>query len=174
MKYYTKINEQEFIIEIDQDHEILVNEEPFCVDFQQLPDSGMVSLLLNNRSLEAVVEARNEHWEVLTNGELYSVQVQDDRAYRLAQARGTGFETSGEATVNAPMPGLVIKVVVSVGDTVAKNDQVVILESMKMENELRSPRDGVVTAVKVEAGASVEKDQVLVVISEPETDDDAE
>jgi pyruvate carboxylase subunit B len=70
------------------------------------------------------------------------------------------------------MPGLVIKVVVAVGDEVAKNDQVVILESMKMENELRSPRDGVVTAVKTEAGVSVEKDQILVVIGEPETDDD--
>jgi len=60
-------------------------------------------------------------------------------------------------------------VLVAEGEAVEKNQQVVILESMKMENELRSPRDGVVTAVKIQSGAGVEKDQVLVIIGDPET-----
>ncbi len=168
MKYYTKVNEKEFVIDIGKDHTILVNDAPFKIDFQILPISGLASLLINNQSLEAVVEEREDHWEVLTKGELYNVNVLDERTYRLAQARGTELGDSGETAVKAPMPGLVIKVLVEDGELVEKGQTVVILESMKMENELKAVRDGVITAVKAEAGASVEKDQVLVVIGEPE------
>jgi biotin carboxyl carrier protein len=64
------------------------------------------------------------------------------------------------------MPGIIVGVAVSVGDIVKHGDKVVILESMKMENELRAPCNGVVTHVHVSAGASVEKDQPLVGISQ--------
>lgn len=168
MKYYSKINEKEFIIEIRPDGAIVVNDETYSFDFQRLPDGGTVSLLLNNRSVEAVVDEREDSWEVLTQGELYSVRVQDERAYRLAQARGTGLDMGHDAEVKAPMPGLVIRVLVEVGAVVERNEKVVILESMKMENELRSPKEGVVTAVNVIPGASVEKGQALVVIGDLE------
>ncbi|MBE2222341.1 MAG: biotin/lipoyl-binding protein [Anaerolineae bacterium] len=168
MKYYTKVNEKEFIIEIGQDDTILVNDAPYVIDFKILPISGLASLLINNQSLEAVVEERDNHWEVLTKGELYNVHVQDERAFRLAQARGTDLGDSGETAVKAPMPGLVIKVLVEKGDVIEQGQHVIILESMKMENELKAVRGGVVTAVKTEAGASVDKDQVLIVIDDPD------
>ena len=168
MKYYTKVNDKEYIIEVGQDNEISVNDEKYAIDFRWVAEGGMVSLLLNHRSLEAVVDERDDHWEVLTDGELYTVFVQDERAYRLAQARGTGLDMGHEAGVKAPMPGLIIRVLVEVGDTVERNEKVVILESMKMENELRSPREGVVTAVHVTPGASVEKDQILILIGDLE------
>jgi len=131
-----------------------------------LSEGGILSLLLDNQSLEAIVEERNQAWEVLIHGELYAVRVQDERAYRLAKDRGPVAEVTGDATVKSPMPGLIIKVPVEVGQVVMKGDKVIILESMKMENELRSPRDGIVTHVYIEAGASVEKDQVLVTIGD--------
>jgi biotin carboxyl carrier protein len=168
MKYYTKVNEKEFIIDIGQDDTILVNDAPYTIDFKILPISGLASLLLNNQSLEAVVEEREDHWEVLTEGELYNVRVQDERAFRLAQARGTDVGDSGETAVKSPMPGVIINVLVEEGDVIEQGQHVVILESMKMENELKAQRGGVVTAVKTEAGANVEKDQVLVVIGDPE------
>lgn len=168
MKYYTKVNDKEYVIDITNGDTILINDETYNIDFRILPISGLASLLLNNQSLEAVVEERDNHWEVLTKGELYNVSVLDERTFRLAQARGTDLGDSGETTVKAPMPGLIIKVLVEEGEVVESGAQVVILESMKMENELRAPRGGVVTAVKTTAGASVEKDQVLVVIGDPE------
>lgn len=167
MKYITRVNNDEYEIEIGPDGEVLVNGQPYQMDFHQIP-GGVVSLLLNNRSLEAVVEERDGDWEVLIKGELYTATVQDERAYRLAMARGTGAGVDGEASVLSPMPGIIIAVPVAAGDTVQQGDKLVILESMKMENELRAPRDGVVTQVNVQAGASVEKNQVLVVISENE------
>ena len=170
MKYYVTVQDQEFEIVIDQDDQIVVNGQSYQIDFRELPDAGMVSLLINNRSLEAVVEERDNTWETLIKGELYTVKVEDERAYRLARARGSLADTSGESSVKSPMPGIIVKTPVAEGEHVRKGQTVVILESMKMENELKAPRDGLVTQVKVDAGDSVEKDQVLVVIGEDEED----
>ena len=167
MKYIATVNDQEFEIEVGHDQEILVNGERYGVNFHQLPDGGLVSLLLNNASFEAVVEAREDVWDVLLRGELYSVAVQDERAYRLAKARGGDTAVHGDAAIKSPMPGIIIATPVAEGDTVQKGDKIVILESMKMENELRSPRDGVILRVQVKPGDSVEKEQVLAVIGEP-------
>lgn len=166
MKYFTQVNDQEFIIEIGQDNQIVVNGEPFRINFRRMPNSGVTSLLINHRSLEAVVEEQDGSWQVLIRGELYPVQVTDERMQRLAKARGSFAAPDGEVALKSPMPGTIIAVPVRQGDKVSKGDKVVILESMKMENELRAPRDGIVTHVKVQAGANVEKDQVLVVISD--------
>lgn len=174
MKYITYVDDQEFTIVIDRDDQIMVNDQVYHVDFQQLVEGGMLSLLLNNRSLEAIVEERDEAWEVLLRGELYSVQVQDERAFRLAKARGTAAETHGEVIIKSPMPGLIVAIPVEPGQEVKKGDQVIILESMKMENELRSPRDGVVLRVHVVQGASVEKDQALVTIGDGEAAEGAQ
>ncbi|WP_420629420.1 biotin/lipoyl-containing protein [Candidatus Leptofilum sp.] len=171
MKYITTVNDQEFIIEIEQDNQIVVNGERYDIDFQHLPEADVLSLLLDNRSLEAVVEARDDVWEVLTKGELYTVKVQDERAYRLSKARGAAGEVTGEAQIKSPMPGLIVAVPIAEGQTVQKGDKVIILESMKMENELRAPKDGIVSRVHVVQGASVEKDQVLAVIIDPELDE---
>ena len=167
MKYFATVNDEEFVIEVDHDDHITVNGEPYEVDFHQTAEAGVASLLLNNRSLEAFVEEREEAWEVLIHGEVYMVKVEDERAHRLAQARGTAVAVTGEATISSPMPGIIIAVSVKEGDAVTKGQKVVILESMKMENELTAPRDGVVMRVAVKAGASVEKGQVLLVIGDP-------
>lgn len=166
MKYIATVNDQEIEIEVGQDREILVDGERFDVDFHQLPDGGLVSLLLNNSSFEAVVEARENVWEVLLRGELYSVTVQDERAYRLAKARGGDTAVHGDAIIKSPMPGIIIAIPAAEGTIVQKGDKIIILESMKMENELRSPRDGVVLRIQVKPGDSVEKEQVLAVIGE--------
>lgn len=167
MKYISIVGDNEYVIEIDQEGQVQVNDQPLSVDFQQLTEGGIISLLIDNRSLEAIVEERNDHWEVLIRGELYSVAVQDERAYRLGKARGLSNDITGEALMKSPMPGLIIAVSVTEGQAVAKGDQVIILESMKMENELRSPRDGVVKHIYVESGATVEKNQILVSIGDP-------
>lgn len=174
MKYITNVNDKEFVIEIDAESRILVNDEEYAIDFQQLTDDGVISLLIENHSLEAVVEERDDLWQVLMKGELYSVKVQDERAYRLAMARGTGGPGSGDETIQSPMPGLIVDVPVSEGDVVTKGDKVVILESMKMENELKASGDGVIGRILVGKGDSVEKGQDLVVILPLDEDEDEE
>lgn len=166
MKYFANVNDEEFIIEIGQDNQIAVNGEKFVINFQRMPNSDVTSLLINHRSLEAVVEEQDGSWQVLIRGEQYPVVVVDERMQRLANARGSFAAPDGEVAVKSPMPGTIIAVLVSEGDVVKKGDKVIILESMKMENELRAPRDGVVEHIRVQAGTSVEKGQPLVVISD--------
>lgn len=72
--------------------------------------------------------------------------------------------SEGEEVVTAPMPGTVLDIKVSVGDTVSNGDVVIILEAMKMENEIMSPVDGKIVSVNVSNGASVNSDDVLIVI----------
>ena len=174
MKYYvtvTTVNSRAektaYVIDIDSEKRLTVDGEQHTIDFQSLSKDGFMSLLLDNRSVEGVIEEQPDNtWEVLIYGELYTVSVQDERAHRLAQARGASAHESGEATLNSPMPGIITKVSVKVGDVVKKQSTLLILESMKMENELRSPRDGVITHINVQAGQSVEKGYTLIVIGE--------
>jgi len=167
MKYITTVNGDKYEIDIDQEDRITVDSKTYETDVQFLSDSGVLSLLLNNHSVEAIVEQREGSWEVLIHGELYTVLVQDERAFRLAKERGSSFEVSGDAIIKSPMPGLIIDILVDVGQSVKKGEQIVVLESMKMENELRSPRDGVVSHIYVSPGAGVEKGQALVTIVNP-------
>jgi biotin carboxyl carrier protein len=166
MIYFAKVKDQEFNIEIGQDNKIVVNGETFDIDFRRMPRSGVTSLLINQHSLEAVVEEQDGGWQVLIRGEQYPVMVADERTYRLSRARGSFSAPDGEVAVKSPMPGTIIAVPVNEGDVVQEGDQIIILESMKMENELRAPRAGVVTHIRVEAGVGVEKGQVLVVIGD--------
>ena len=166
MIYFAKVKDQEFVIEIGQDNKIMVNGETFDIDFQRMPGSGVTSLLINQHSLEAVVEEQDGVWQVLIRGEQYPVIVIDERMHRLANALRFHSLDLCNGVLKSPMPGTIIAVPVDEGDMVQKGDKVVILESMKMENELRAPRDGVVTHVRVEAGAGVEKGQILLIISD--------
>ena len=166
MKYVAMVKDQEYTIEIDPDKGILIDDVPHEIDFKRLPSGGITSLLMNNRSISAVIEEMGDYWDVLIAGELYVVRVQDERAYRLERMRSAGLSVDGEAMVISPMPGIIVAVPVAVGDVVQRGDKVIILESMKMENELRAPCDGVVTHVLVTPGGAVEKDQPLVGISQ--------
>lgn len=168
MKYFATVNGKDYTIEIDAEDKVLVDGQAHQIDFQQLTETGTLSLLLDNHSLEAIVNSRDDAWEVLLHGDLYTVYVQDERSYRLSQARGTLADEMGESILRSPMPGVILEVLVEPGDHVAKGDKVVILESMKMENELRASRDGVVRRVQVTKGDSVEKNQPLLIIAEAE------
>jgi biotin carboxyl carrier protein len=90
------------------------------------------------------------------------VQIQDERAAALARFGGGVARAHGQERISAPMPGLVVGVNVSPGQIVRAGDSLVILQAMKMENELASPRDGIVASIAVQAGQAVEQGQTLV------------
>lgn len=171
MKYITTINGNEYLIEYDEMREIYVNGERFEIDLDKVGEGNLFSLILNQRSLEvAATTTDRDLWEIMLGGEVYSVKVQDERAYRLAKARGELDADSGTVPTKSPMPGVIVGVPVSTGDVIGKGDTLVILESMKMENELKATRDGIILEVKVSAGDSVEKGAVLVVVGDKTAD----
>ncbi len=165
MKYQTIVNGETFEIEINEDGRILVNNEERAINFQELSHGEMYSLLLDHLSYEAVVDERDDLYHVLMAGDMFEVKVTDERSRRLASAFMAFGDISGELVIRAPMPGLIVRVPVVEGQPVSKGETVIILESMKMENELKAPRDGVVHRVNVAAGESVEQNKVLLSIS---------
>ena len=84
---------------------------------------------------------------------------------RLAGAAKGFAPPSGEISIRAPMPGLVVAIPVKLGQKIEKGDVLVVLESMKMENELKAPRAGIVSQVRVQSGQGVEQHQTLVSIT---------
>ncbi|MBZ0288714.1 MAG: biotin/lipoyl-binding protein [Anaerolineae bacterium] len=171
MKYVTTINNKAFEIEIQRDGSLLVNGEQREVDFLALGPS-LYSILMDGLSHELVIEERDNDIEVLLRGKLYSGTVLDERAQLMAERTGGMMTDTGEMSVKAPMPGLVVIVPVEVGQEVRAGQTVIVLESMKMQNELKSPRDGVVQSVNVTAGQSVEQNKILITIAEPASDEE--
>lgn len=165
MKYETIVNDQSFEIEINEDGRILVNGEERLIDFRELRKGELYSLLLDNLSYEAVVDERDDVYNVMMVGDLYEVKVTDERSRRLESAFMAFGDTGGELSIRSPMPGLIVRVAVEEGEAVSKGDTLIILESMKMENELKSPRDGTVHRINVAPGESVEQNKVLVTIA---------
>ena len=162
MKYVAVIGSERYEIEIDNDGQILVNGERRDVDFLNLGGS-LYSIITENKSLEAVIDDDESKIAVMMNGQLFETQVLDERAMLLVQRRGGLSSGSGE--VNAPMPGLIVLVAVAVGDAVKQGDTLIILESMKMQNELRSPIAGAVKSIHAAAGQAVDKGDLLVEIA---------
>jgi len=121
-------------------------------------------LLIDNHSWQVLVERNGDEYRVSIDGELYVVNVQDERSRKIQKALTRAAKESGEFILKAPMPGLVRSVPLLLGQEVHKGQGLVILEAMKMENELRSPRVGVVRDIRVKPGDAVELGQALVVL----------
>lgn len=161
MKYITSIDTQEFEIEIVDENHIRIGDRLLQVDFESVSGQPVFSLLLDGKSYESFVYQGEEDWDVLLRGRQYQVKVEDEREKRLKAAAGGGAVEGGEFHLKAPMPGLVVSVLIEEGQEVKKGQVMLILESMKMQNELKAPRDGTMGRVRVKAGESVEQRQTL-------------
>lgn len=161
MKYVTTIGEREYLVEIVDDGTVLVNGASLKVDFDSVSDQPVYSLLVDGESYEAYVYPSENGWQVLLHGRQFLAKVEDEREKRLRAASGGSVSDRGEYHLKAPMPGLVVSVPVKEGQEVAAGEVLVVLESMKMQNELMSPKDGKVTRIRVKTGDSVEQRQTL-------------
>ena len=104
--------------------------------------------------------------EVYIAGRPYTVTVQDARSQALESLAG-GLRISGDAAIRAPMPGLVVNILAVEGAAVQRGQTVVVLEAMKMENDLAAPRAGIVKAVHVAKGQTVNENDVLAIVGDP-------
>lgn len=161
MRYVTTIEGKQFEIEVVDDHHVRVGDRLLEVNFETVSGQPVYSLIVDGKSYESYVYPGDEDWQVLLRGRQFQVKVEDEREKRLRAAAGSGVAEGGEFHLKAPMPGLIVAIPVTEGQEVKKGQVLVILESMKMQNELKSPRDGTVSHIKVKARESVEQKQVL-------------
>ena len=166
-KYYVQSEDGIIELEFEEQGEhirIRMEDREMVADLRKVSEPSLFSFIIDNQSHEVFVERRGDEFDVLVGGELFRLQVQDEWARRLASIRRRNQAAEGELHVPAPMPGIVLRIEVAVGDKVVRGQGLVVLGAMKMENQIKAPREGVVKAVAVEAGQTVEQGRVLVVI----------
>ena len=139
-----------------------IDGSPVSVDVARADGGKTVSLVIDGRSHEALVERNAQGWIVTVDGHRTRVDLSRQTATGI---RASSRKASEEIMVSAPMPGLVVAVNVQAGDSVDAGNGLVILEAMKMQNELRSPRAAHVKKVLVSQGQKVEQSQPLVVLT---------
>jgi biotin carboxyl carrier protein len=161
MNYVTTIGEREYNIEIVDEHHVILDGVPYEIDFVPVGNQPVYSLLVNGESYDAHVYLDENLWQVMFQGGVYSAVVEDEREKRLRAALGGRVAEQQEFQLRAPMPGLVVSVPVYEGQPVNKGDVLLVLESMKMQNELRSPRAGIVARLRVKAADRVEQKETM-------------
>ena len=165
MKYFATIDEKQYEIEINDEDRITVGGQPIELDFKSMSEGlPIYSLILDGKSYEAMIELTDDGWQVMIRGQMYVIDVEDERQRRLRMASAGTTTQSGELKLKAPMPGLIVDVPIETGQDVGKGDNLIILESMKMQNELKSPREGKVSRINVKAGDTVNQNQVLLIL----------
>lgn len=120
-------------------------------------------LVDDHHVLEAEVNFHQDHCSLNVGHVPYQVEIFDPRR-RLASQAGPAGTGSGSAVVEAPMPGKIVEIKVKTGDSVQKDQAVIVVEAMKMQNELASPMDGIVKEIKVSVGDTVESGKPLMLI----------
>jgi biotin carboxyl carrier protein len=127
-----------------------------------LLEPGILSLLIDGESYQCVLDRAEEESAVYINGRRYGYRVEDPRSLRATRSRPEG--ESGPRPIKAPMPGRVVRVLVAEGVEVEAHQGVLVVEAMKMQNEIKAPKAGRVVALRVQAGATVKVGDVLAVI----------
>ncbi len=163
-KYFAELNGKEYQIEILSDNRAVINGTQYAYDFQILRQHLSYSLLVDGMSFETNIYQDNGFWEVLMRGKQFSIRVEDERERHLRMATGQGTIEKGKFILHSPMPGLVIDIPVKEGQEVEEGAVLVILESMKMQNELIAPRAGIITRIETSLHDNVERKQVLLVL----------
>lgn len=165
MKYIAQVDGLDFPVEIIDERHVRFGEEILEIDLATFNGVSLYSLIVNNESFEGYVYPDEDGWQILLQGQFYQVQVEDEREKRLKSASTDQGGLGTEFILRAPMPGLVIDVLVEEGGSVEKGQTLLILESMKMQNELKAPHGGIVTRLKVRKSESVQQKQTLLTIS---------
>lgn len=144
--------------------EILLDGQVVDAEMQRVGSSALFSLLYGGESYELVIEPDDSGYAVTLQNRTYRVRVEDERTQLLRRLVTDRSAAAGPVVLRAPMPGLVVRIEVSEGQKVRAGDGVVVVEAMKMENEIRAPISGVVKKVAVRERQAVEKDETLVTL----------
>ena len=158
MRYTAIIGGEERLIEVtprENGYRVVIGGRELDLDAVHLQGFA-VSLIAGTRSYRCDIDpGKNGQIGVLVGERVYPLEILDERKLRMRRASGK-FTLEGPQRIDAPMPGKVVRVLVKVGDEVQEGQGLVVVEAMKMENELKSPKAGRVTGLQAQEGAAVE------------------
>ena len=163
MMYVVEVNGRRYHVEVD-DGVAIVDGVKYSVSLHAVAGTPVRILGVNDAVHRMVLRERvaRGRYRVWLDGHRYDAEALDSRARAIRDMQASVAKPAGPAPLRAPMPGLIVQLRVQPGDRVAAGDGLVVMEAMKMENELRAPAGGTVRAVHVSVGAAVEKGALLV------------
>jgi len=169
VKYHVTVRSRTYVIDVDGGA-VTVDGERLEAHWAAIPGTPLIHLLLGRDSWTVAcqqLDGRPPRWALGAAGERFEVEVQDDRSRQIEALTGQGRKAAAGGVLKAPMPGLVVRVEVTAGQVVEAGEALVVVEAMKMENELRASHRGTVEQIHVQAGDRVEKGAPLVTLSAP-------
>jgi pyruvate carboxylase subunit B len=169
VKYSVRIGAHLHEVEVDGS-EVRLDGVELDAQLAALPGTSLYHLLLGGESWTVAAQPLDEvgRWALGVMGERVEVEVVDEQTHLAQTLAGAGRTPPSSATMRAPMPGLVVRVHAAPGQRVEAGAGLVVVEAMKMENELRAPHAGAVETVHVAVGQTVEKGAPLVTLASPE------
>jgi biotin carboxyl carrier protein len=155
------------LTELDDNHfEITIDGKTVHVDASK-SSKTIYSIIEDGKQFEVIIDESGAHgFDVLVGGQLFQLTALDERSRLLTSTAKT--VPTGPQRVEAEMPGKVVKIASPVGTRVGEGEGVVILEAMKMENEIKSPIEGVIVELGVSEGQTVESGALLFVVAPPD------
>jgi pyruvate carboxylase subunit B len=163
MKYIVQVGDRRLEVEVDG-HAVTVDGVAVDAHVVEIPGTP-VRLVTVGEQVHRVLARRQDgkgRYTLSLDGYRYEVEALDERTRTIRERTAAVSGPTGPAPLKAPMPGLVVRVLVAAGDEVAEGQGLVVVEAMKMENELRASAPGTVKAVLVQPGQAVEKGMLLV------------
>jgi len=162
VKYIVSVAGREIEVEVEGDL-VTVEGSTRTASLRAVPGTLTRQLLIEGHPTALTMRSAGRgQWSLEIGGDRWEVEVVDERTRHIRSLTAGVERQRGPVVLRAPMPGLVVRVLVEPGQEVAAGAGLVVLEAMKMENELKAPAAGTVGAVRAQAGQAVEKGQVLV------------
>ncbi len=164
MKYFVTVGERRCEVTVDGDR-VMIDGREVTARLEPVDGTPQVRLHLDGAVHALAVEGRGDDgWRLVDRGAVRDVQAIDERTHHIRSLAGAARGAERGGVVKAPMPGLVVRVLVAEGDRVRPGQGLVVLEAMKMENELKAPAEGVVSRIAASQGQAVDKGAVLITI----------
>lgn len=161
MKYLVQVDGQAIEVEVDGER-VVLDGKTLHATLGAVRGTPLRQLMVDGRPVTLSVESLGRgRWALTRGGDRLELEVLDERTRHIRSLAGGGADRKALDVLKAPMPGLVLRVLVQPGDAVSAGMGLVVLEAMKMENELTASASAVVRAVRVAPGDAVEKGQVL-------------
>ncbi len=166
MKIFADIKNETLVFDLIQNGDTpILKENKIKYDYDLKPvGNNRYFFRLNGKSFLVQMQRIGDKYQVTIDGEVFEVRVEDERMRTLRELVQKAAQTSGEQIITAPIPGLITGIKIQEGDQVTAGDGLLVLEAMKMENEIKSQYEGTVKKILIEKGAIVEKDQKLLII----------
>jgi biotin carboxyl carrier protein len=150
------------IVKQNGTYEIELPERSFTVDAVR-PNPQSLSLLVESKSYEIGLEKKGDHYSVYFFSDTIELDLYEARKFKATEVTKRAV-TTGPQKLSAPMPGKIVKVMIALQQTVQEGQPLLIMEAMKMQNELKAPKSGSVKRIEIREGDTVSSQQTLLVI----------